>query len=109
MSGPVPERWSILKEAQKYISEKWNKKRGYFAGPVCEPLRDMVVLVAREPAVVTVVTTVSSVEFDVEEIAFKANMERSFSNSWLTWLNMAGIAMHLSHLRCHVCEKPATG
>ena len=72
-------------------------------------MRDMVVLVAREPAVVTVVTIVSSVEFDVEEMAFKVNMERSFSNSWLTWLNMAGIAMNLSHLRCHVCEKPATG
>ena len=48
---------------------------------MCEPLRDMVVLVAREPAVVTVVTIVSSVEFDVEEMAFKVNMERSFSNS----------------------------
>ena len=72
---------------------------------MCEPLRDMVVLVASEPAVVTVVTIVSSVEFDVEEIAFKVNMERSFSKS----VSMAGIAMHLSHLRCHVCEKPATG
>ena len=93
MSGPVPERRTILKEAQKYISEKWNKKRGYFAGPVCEPLRDMVVLVAREPAVVTVVTIVSSVEFDVEEMAFKANMERSFSNSWLTWLALLCICL----------------
>ena len=91
MSGPVPERWSILKEAQKYISEKWNKKRGYFAGPVCESLRDMVVLVAREPAVVTVVTIVSSVEFDVEEMAFKVNIQ-----SWLTvlaWLALLCICL----------------
>ena len=39
-------------------------------------MRDMVVLVASEPAVVTVVTIVSSVEFDVEEIAFKVNIQR---------------------------------
>ena len=51
---------------------------------MCEPLRDMVVLVESELAVVTVVTIVSSVEFDVEEMAFKVNMERSFSKSWLT-------------------------
>ena len=39
-------------------------------------MREMVVLVEREPAVVTVVTIVSSVEFDVEEMAFNMNIQR---------------------------------
>ena len=63
---------------------------------MCEPLRDMVVLVESELAVVTVVTIVSSVEFDVEEMAFKVNMERSFSNSWfivLAWLALLCICL----------------
>ena len=63
---------------------------------MCEPLRDMVVLVESELAVVTVVTIVSSVEFDVEEMAFKVNMERSFSNSRLSvlaWLALLCICL----------------